>query len=202
VAKIREFPDWEKYYREEKVASMPWYHPAIDPDLEGALKRHKIRNGSALDLGTGPGTQALALASRGFNVTATDISATSVKNAQKKTKKRGLDIEFRQDDILETTLEKEFDFIFDRGCFHVIAPGKRKDYVGIIRGLIKPGGYLFLKCFSHLEKMKGGPYRFTQDEIKRLFRTHFKILSIEQTVYHGTLSPLPKALFCVLKKPG
>ena len=199
--KLREFPDWEKLYREEKVESMPWYHPGLDPDLEKALRDRNIRSGAALDLGTGPGTQAMALAELGFEVTATDISETSVKGALKKTKKRGLKVDFRQDDILDTTLDRQFDFIFDRGCFHVIAPGRRKDYVKIVEGLIKPGGYLFLKCFSHLEKMKGGPYRFRQDELRGLFRARFKVLSVRRTVYHGTLDPLPKALFCVIKKP-
>jgi 2-polyprenyl-3-methyl-5-hydroxy-6-metoxy-1,4-benzoquinol methylase len=199
--KPHKFRDWEEMYREEKVETMPWFHPDLDPDLAGALKKIDIRKGSALDLGTGPGTQAIALAERGFKVTATDISATAVKNARIKARKKGLDIVLKQDDILKSKLKGKFDFVFDRGCFHVMQPEKRREYVGILAGLVKPGGYLFVKCFSYLEKMEGGPYRFKPAEIKRLFSARFDVLSIEETVYHGTLKPLPKALFCTLLKP-
>jgi SAM-dependent methyltransferase len=201
VNRLREFPDWEKLYRDENVESMPWFHPDLDPDLDRALRRLDINSGTALDLGTGPGTQAMALTERGYKVTATDISDTAVKKAIIRAREKGLDIAFRQDDIMNTMLEQEFDFVFDRGCFHVLPPGRRQDYVKVIKSLIKPGGYLFLKCFSHLEKMEGGPYRFTPDEIKDLFKTRFNVLSIEKTLYHGTLEPLPIALFCVLQKP-
>jgi SAM-dependent methyltransferase len=206
VKKLREFPDWEKLYKEEKVESMPWFHPALDPDLDRALRDLKIHSGSALDLGTGPGTQAIALAELGFKVIATDISKAAIKKALIRAREKGsvhdrLDIEFIQDDILNTRLEEEFDFIFDRGCFHVLPPGRRKDYVSVAAGLIKHEGYLFLKCFSHLEKMEGGPYRFTPDEIRELFSTRFNVLSVEKTRYHGTLKPLPLALFSRLQKP-
>lgn len=56
---------------------MPWFNPELDEDLENALDELGLRSGSALDLGTGPGTQAIHLARRGFDVTATDISETA-----------------------------------------------------------------------------------------------------------------------------
>ncbi len=198
--KQREFPDWEELYREKNVESMPWFNPELDPDLDQALTKLNLHAGTALDLGTGPGTQAIALAERGFKVTATDISDTAVRQALDKTKEKGLDISFKQDDILNSHLDQEFDFVFDRGCFHVFPPERRQDYVHVVDKLIKPTGYLFLKCFSHLEKREEGPYRFTPEEIKEIFSSRFNVCSIKETVYHGTLDPLPKALFCVLEK--
>jgi 2-polyprenyl-3-methyl-5-hydroxy-6-metoxy-1,4-benzoquinol methylase len=199
--KIREIIDWEKYYTEEEVEKMPWYHAELDPDLKGALEKLDIRSGEALDLGTGPGTQAMALASAGFKVTATDISRTAVELAREKAAKRGLDITFLEDDILSTGLDKEFDFIFDRGCFHSMHPEKRDEYVSIVAGLIKPGGYLFLKCFSRREKMEGGPYRFTPEELNGFFGLRLSVQSIEETVYHGTMDPQPFSLFSIIQRP-
>jgi cyclopropane fatty-acyl-phospholipid synthase-like methyltransferase len=107
-----------------------------------------------------------------------------------------------QDDILDTHLAQQFDFIFDRGCFHVLPPEQRQDYIRIVRDLLKPGGYLFLKCFSHLQPGEQGPFRFSPDQIQEIFRSRLMVLSIKETVYQGTLDPLPRALFCVMRREG
>ncbi|MFQ6038693.1 MAG: class I SAM-dependent methyltransferase, partial [Candidatus Aminicenantales bacterium] len=73
-----------------------------------------IRSGHFLDLGTGPGTQAIALARRGFRVTAIDFSRTAVEKAIALAKKERVGVEFRRDDILSSRLETEFDYILDR----------------------------------------------------------------------------------------
>jgi cyclopropane fatty-acyl-phospholipid synthase-like methyltransferase len=196
----RELPDWEQLYQEKPVETMPWFNPYLDPDIEQALTKLNLHTSTALDLGTGPGTQAIALAERGFKMTATDISATAIQKAQAIAQEKGLDIAWKQDDILNSTLDQEFDFVLDRGCFHVFTPERRQDYVNVVNRLIKPNGYLFLKCFSHLETRPEGPYRFTPNEIREIFSSRFNVISIEDTVYHGTLEQFPRALFCVLKK--
>lgn len=196
----REFPDWEQLYQDKPVETMPWFNPDLDPDLDKALTQLNLHTSTALDLGTGPGTQAMALAQRGFKVTATDLSATAIQKAQSIAREKGLDISWKQDDILNSTLDQEFDFVLDRGCFHVLPPERRQDYVRVVASLIKPNGYLLLKCFSHLEQQEEGPYRFTPEAIEEIFSSQFNVLSVEETVYHGTLSPLPRALFCVLQK--
>lgn len=194
----REFPNWEQLYQQKNVESMPWFNPDLDLDLKQALIKFNIHTGSVLDLGTGPGTQAIALAEKGFKVTATDISATALQQASDQARQQGLNISFQQDDILQSALNQQFDFIFDRGCFHVLPPAYRADYVRIVKNLLKPQGYLFLKCFSYLEKREAGPYRFTPEEIKEIFQSQFDVILIAETVYQGTLNPLPQALFCVL----
>lgn len=194
-------PDWEKLYQTEEVETLPWFHPNLDQDLESALDKMNIESGKVLDLGTGPGTQALALAERGFTVIATDVSPTAINKAIRLASGKGLDITFLSDDVLNTKLIDEFDFVFDRGCFHTLPPQRRADYVRTVFKLVKPGGYLFLKCFSIKETMEGGPYRFTPEELKELFGGAFKIHSISETIYQGTLQAQPKALFCVFQRP-
>ncbi len=48
--------------------------------------------------------------------------------------------------------------------------------------------------------LEEGPYRFSHDKIKEIFGNDFEILNIKDTVYQGTLDPLPKALFVVMRK--
>ncbi len=196
----REFPNWEQLYQEKPVETMPWFNPELDPDVEDALIKLDLHTGTALDLGTGPGTQAIALAERGFQVVATDLSETAVQKGRDLAKVKGADVSFQQDDILSSHLDRSFDFILDRGCFHVLPPERRSEYVQTVANLLKPDRHLLLKTFSHLETREAGPYRFTVEDIRDIFSDRFHLLSVDQTVYHGTLDPLPKALFCVLKK--
>jgi cyclopropane fatty-acyl-phospholipid synthase-like methyltransferase len=196
----REFPHWEELYQEREIESMPWFNPELDDDLKKALDELGLRSGSALDLGTGPGTQAMHLARRGFDVTATDISGAAIRVARGKAEAWGLDITWKQDDVLDTRLEQQFDLMFDRGCFHVLAPERRQEYVSTVGSLLKPSGYLFLKCFSRLQPGEQGPYRFSPAQIRELFRSPFRVLSIQETTYQGTLDPLPRALFCTMRR--
>lgn len=194
----RSFPDWEKLYKAEPVEKMPWFNPELDADLSDAIEALDINGGRALDIGTGPGTQAFRLAEMGFEVTATDLSKTAIRKARKMAKEKGLEIDFRTDDILATKLSGKFDIIFDRGCFHVLPPEKRAAYRETVAGLLNEGGYFFLKCFSSREtKMQGGPYRFTRKALKEALGGAFRAVSIKDTVYQGTLDALPKALFSI-----
>jgi len=87
-----EFPQWEDLYQQQEIESMPWFNPELDEDLEKALDELGLRGGSALDLGTGPGTQAIHLARRGFAATATDISEAAIRLASEKAQNEGLEI--------------------------------------------------------------------------------------------------------------
>ena len=73
-------------------------------------------------------------------------------------------------------------------------------YIREIKRILDDNGILFLKCFSAKETRQEGPYKFSEDEIRQLFRNDFVIISVKDTVYQGTLDPLPKALFVVMNK--
>ncbi|MBA3750693.1 MAG: hypothetical protein H0X03_07390 [Nitrosopumilus sp.] len=55
---------------------------------------------------------------------------------------------------------------------------------------------LFFKCFSGKEPFNDAPFRFSKIQIEE----SFGIKNIEDTVYQGTLNPLPKALFATMRK--
>ena len=57
-----------------------------------------------------------------------------------------------------------------------------------------------LKCFSQLQPGTQGPHRFTPEQIQEIFSSRLQVLSINETVYQGTLDPLPRALFCILQR--
>jgi len=97
-----------------------------------------------LDLGTGLATQAVQIARKGYSVTGSDISQAAIRRAQEVYGKEQ-NASFTVDNILESNFkEDEYDYIFDRGCFHVLNPSDRQTYVMEIKRILKEDGILFL----------------------------------------------------------
>jgi len=192
--------DWDAYYKENKVEGMPWYNANLDSNLENYIKLNNIHGGKFLDLGTGPGTQAIQLERLGFDVTGTDISENAIIKARKLSSK----VRFLTDDFLNSKLaDKEFDYIFDRGCFHVFEEEQRKLCVKQYSRILSDDGILFVKCMSVDEKDLAddeGPHLFSKQEIIDSFGSDFEILDIGTGVFVGTLEKPPKAWFVVMKK--
>ena len=95
----------------------PWDTGRTCTELKNLIKKGSIRPGKALELGCGTGTNAIYLASEGFQVTAVDVAPTALNLAIEKA-------EGRCEGALaaggRTALPElgTFDFIFDRGCYH------------------------------------------------------------------------------------
>ncbi len=200
MAQRKNMPDWDSFYKENKVEEMPWYEKNLDLDLEYQINFMNLTKGKFLDLGTGPGTQAIQLDKLGFEVTGADISKSAIYKAQQLSSK----VSFVVDDILNSSFsDNAFNFILDRGCFHVFEPSLRKIYLNQIKKILKDDGILFLKVMSIEEKglpEDEGPYKFSKQEVIDTFEKDFEIIEIKPTVYYGTLEPLPKALFAVIKQ--
>ena len=194
------FPGWDDYYKETDVTTMPWFDKNLDHDVENEIKSNNYNSGTFLDLGTGPGTQALELSKYGFTVTGTDISKHAIEKAQKLSDK----IQFLVDDILNSNLpDCKFDFIFDRGVFHVFDVSQRPQYVEQITRILNDNGTLFLKCMSINEKNLPDndlPHKVSLQEVIDSFGDNFHIEKFQDSVFRGTLEFEPKALFVVLKK--
>lgn len=189
--------NWDNRYKNTKVSEMPWYNPDIDSDLEKALKSLNLNSGTFLDLGTGPATQANKLSEKGFRVTGTDISAEAVYLA----KQTFENIEFIRDDILDTKLQHKFDYIFDRGCFHVIDIEKRDIYCKNVFHLLNESGLIFLKCFSNkMPENDLEPHRISEADIKNTFNNKFILEDLWHTEFINSNPQQTKALFVILRK--
>lgn len=196
----RQFPAWDELYRTDPVERLPWYLPALDADFERAIALQAIAPCSVLDLGTGPGTQAVALAERGFTVTATDVSAAALEHAARTAREHGVHATFVQDDVLASKLVGPYAAAFDRGCFHVMPPERRADYVATVHRLLAPRGWLFVKTFSHEQPGDTGPYRFRLEDLRAAFGARFEILEVRPSVFDGQRDPPPKALFATMRR--
>ena len=196
----REIDDWDSYYKENKVEEMPWYEKELDLDLEKEIKSRNMSSGKFLDIGTGPGTQAIQLSKLGFESTGADISKHAIEKANKLSEK----VNFIVDDILESSFpDNEFDFILDRGCFHVFDESLREKYLSQIKRILKNDGILFLKVMSKDDTTLSegrGPNKFSEQEVLDAFENNFVVNDIRSTVYYCRMNPLPKAIFAVIKQ--
>ncbi|MBI1662852.1 MAG: class I SAM-dependent methyltransferase [Nitrosopumilus sp.] len=113
-------------------------------------------------------------------------------------------MDFVVDDVLNSKLsDEQFDFIFDRGIFHVFDISQRPQYVKQIKRILKKNGFLFLKCMSAEETNipdNDMPHKLSESEIREHFEGDFEIQKIKNSIFSGTLELELKALFVVLKK--
>ena len=191
---------WNKVYKETEAAKLPWYYPVLDGDVKKALKRLGLSGGLMLDLGTGPGTQAIALKKMGFDVVGMDISIEAIRQSRERARAEGVAIKFIRGNIIKARLKRrQFDCVLDRGIFHTINPENRQTYVKKMNGILKKDGVYLMKCFSTKTPGTWGPYRFTKDQIRDYFGSQFRILSMRDSIFQGPMGEQPKAIFCIMK---
>jgi len=146
--------------------------------------------GSVFDAGCGTGENALFFASRSQPVTGVDFLAEPVTIARRKATERGLTATFLVMDALALKeLPEVFDSAIDSGLFHVFSDDDRRRYVEGLGSVLKPGGRLFLLCFSDAEPGEEGPRRVSRKEIEDDFADGWVIESIEPSRYEVRPDP-------------
>jgi len=190
-------PDWISLYEGAAEATLPWFCPALDPDVKREVLGFRPPARRILEVGCGLGNQAHLLRGLGCEVTATDISPAAVMRARLAYP----EVNFLVDDITSTKVPERFEIVVDRGCFHVLDRSSHEGYMESVHGLLQPMGLLLLKVLSS-EQGKGefGPQRFSMLGLLRLFGPHFEVLKIRRAVYQGSTPTPPKAWFVVARR--
>ena len=151
-------------------------------------------SGSLLDAGCGTGENALFFAGRGCAVTGVDFLEPPIVAARRKAAERGLVATFLVQDALRLReWGQRFDNAIDSGLFHVFSDEARAQYVEGLKTVLKPGGRLFLACFSDQTPGTTGPRRVTMKELREAFGDGWEIESIEAEQFE--VRPEAKKLF-------
>jgi SAM-dependent methyltransferase len=137
--------------------------------------------GSVLDVGCGTGENGLYFASRGCMVTGVDLLEHPIALAKRKANDRGLSATFRVADALKLgEWAERFDNAIDSGLFHIFSDEDRIRYILGLSTILKPGGRLFLLCFSDLTQGAEGPRRVSERELRAAFREGWEIERLER----------------------
>ena len=188
-------------YRDGRPAPRwPWYAESLDPDVAQTLHEYGIHGGALLDIGTCSGSQAIALAKLGFDVTGTDVSETALGEARANLAREEarLAVEFVLDDIVSTRLPADrFDVILDRGCFHSIYHFGKEQYVENVLRILKPQGIVLLKTMSAEEERFAGhdtfgnltvpmPRHFDRQLLRDTFADFFAVHDIRDSFFYSS----------------
>lgn len=148
------------------------------PPLEAYLGRQPPPPGKVAVLGCGRGHDARLFARLGYEIWGFDFAAPAIRDARALARREGLAIVFEQRDVFDLAEEYRgfFDGVWEYTSFCAIDPARRREYVRLVRQILKPGGWLLACFFPVREGTDGPPFPATEAEIRRLFAAEFTFL--------------------------
>src|SRR5262249_29166992 len=146
----------------------PWDTGRPSSELVRVLAEEGIKPGKAVELGCGTGTNAVWLATQGFEVTTLDLSPLAVEQARRRAEGAGVGGDFLVGDVLSPPgeLAGPFDFVFDRGCYHVVRREDVGAYLRTLESLTRPGTLALVLTGNAREPHDPGPPVVSEEEIR------------------------------------
>jgi SAM-dependent methyltransferase len=150
----------------------PWYH-LVYQDWNGSIERQAEQLASiieqqwglpevksVLDVSCGIGTQALGLAQRGFQVTASDLSGKAIARAREEADQRGIEVNFSVCDMREAYLHhhrRQFDLVIscDNSITHLLSDDDILLALGQMYRCTRPGGGCIITVRDYASEERG-----------------------------------------------
>jgi SAM-dependent methyltransferase len=174
---------WDADYQGKTPALWDIGRPA--DELQKVVTAGKVARCRVVDMCCGSGTDAIYLASKGFDVTAIDVAPTALGQAMEKARKANVSVQWMVADILAPPELKPFDFIYDRGCYHVVRDQNLTAYLETVRKFSRPKTQFLLLAtrgddqspreLSGGEHLAGGHSGVTEEELRFDFMTMFDV---------------------------
>lgn len=187
---------WDAFYS-DRSKKIPFFQNKPDENLVSYFETGLLSSGSGrvLELGCGPGRNAIYLNQKGFEVDAVDLSEEAIQWAKERAIEQNLEINFLHKNIFELEIEESsYDLVYDSGCLHHIAPHRRLSYIELVKKALKPNGFFALTCFVEggqyggsditdwevyrIRNLQGG-LGYTEDKLRRIF-SDFKVVEIRK----------------------
>ncbi len=190
-------PSWNESYAS---GNPPWDTGKPEALLVEFVTSRGIAPARTLEIGAGTGTNAIWLAERGFDVLGVDVSSLAVEIARAKIKKHNLRCRFETLDFLGVSVpDGSFQFVFDRGCFHVFdEPAERECFAAGVAAVLEPGG-LWLSLIGSTEGTARdvGPPRRSAREVALAIEPALEIVELRSAEFRGNDA---KAWFCLSRQ--
>jgi SAM-dependent methyltransferase len=175
---VRLIERWDAPYRGSRAPGWDVGRPSRY--LVQAVTDGAVQPGRAIVLGCGTGTNAIYLASQGFDVTAVDVAPTALSLARDKARKAAVTVRWVLADVLALPRLEPFDLVFDRGCYHHIRRYDAPGYVETTRRLSHTGTRVLILGSRYTGSNRGGPPPIKEEEIRDDFSKLFEILWLRE----------------------
>jgi hypothetical protein len=154
--------------------TLPWANQAPHPAVVGWLDRHAGDPGRAIVVACGLGDDAEAVAGRGWDVTAFDISPTAIEWCRDRFPASTVD--YRMADLLDLPPEwpGSFDLVVEVWTVQSLPYDRQPEAMLHIAGLITPGGTLLLASIVRAEAsgpVAGPPWPPSREELALVGRS-------------------------------
>lgn len=128
---------WEAFYAEGRGRWSGKVNAALVEEAEG------LEPGRALELGCGQGADAIWLAARGWDVTATDVSSVALEKAESEALAAGVTVAWERRDLAEGLPDGPFDLVTS-AFLHSPIELPRADILRAAAERVAPGGTLLV----------------------------------------------------------
>lgn len=163
----------ELYARADRgEAVVPWASGEPNPMLTTAADRwgYAFQPGETLVVGCGLGDDAEWLATRGHHVTAFDVALSAVEACRRRFPKSPVLYEVRDLFDLPADWTGKYDLVIEIITLQAMPLSIRRPAFGILAGLIRPGGYLFVVTRGRMQSTppEGPPWPLHSSELALL----------------------------------
>lgn len=192
-------PDWNQRYL---TGELPWDTREPDPHLVELVRAGAVRPGRTLEIGSGTGTNALWLAAQGFEVTAVDLSPKAIEMAHAKTADAAQRVRFAVLDFLaDEPPSGPFDFVFDRGVFHVFDEAHdRVRFASRVASVLHPeGSWVSLIGSTEGPERDHGPPRRSVRDIADAIEPALQIAQLRSTWFDADIPTRAQAWLCIAR---
>ena len=177
--------DWNARYL---TADTPWDSGEPSQELARILSEGWVQPCRALEMGCGTGTNAVFLATQGFEVTALDLAGPAVEQARARAARAGVRVRFLQADVLAPPeLGPAFPFVFDRGVYHHVREVDLDRFLEFLARVCEPGGFYLTLAGNANEPApaEGGPPRVHAHEISLELAPLFDLVQLREFRFDG-----------------
>ncbi|MCR8634940.1 class I SAM-dependent methyltransferase [Paenibacillus radicis (ex Xue et al. 2023)] len=200
---LREAAPWWNEFYSDREKGIPFFVNAPDENLVQYFDSNTLIPGRVLELGCGPGRNAIYMAQKGCEVDAVDLSQEALTWAKERASSLDVNVRFHCANVFDMTFTpNSYDLIYDSGCLHHIAPHRRISYIDMIRKTLKPGGCFGLTCFVYgeqgaqitdwevyrLRSLKVG-LGYTEQKLRTLFHD-FQVVELRRMIRQVQPNPL------------
>ncbi|WP_433187650.1 class I SAM-dependent methyltransferase [Actinoallomurus sp. CA-150999] len=165
------------------VGRPPWDIGAPQPAMLTLAQNGAFR-GRVLDVGCGTGEHTLMAAASGLDATGIDLAAGALQAAERKAHHRGVRARFVHYDALRVAeFGETFDTVLDSLFLHAFTAADRAVYVNGLRTVLRPGGRLFVLCYSDRHTSEPDvPHKLSQNNLESGFTDGWALESVKPTV--------------------